>query len=220
MKFGKLIDLFVYLLRRPFYGMYAALYLVSCVVIYQTIEHGLRELNLGQVGERFAFALVGVSIIHIFLVYLSIHNIEESIGLWKLKYDGWVGKRGEIAIRWLIVILLMVFAGKNVFYTDPALTGIMLMVSLLLWDVLSGWSAKNLTLRNTFNLFTTQGRFFWSDLLGMIIWIAVYLSDSDIVNGMVTLIFSLYVIMISYRVVYFVKNGNLLQENFQKGEKK
>lgn len=208
----------IHLLGRPFYGVYVTLYLVSCIVIYNTVEGNLRDLINDQVGRWFAFGIVGVSFVHVFLIYLSIHNIEEYPDRWKKAYDGWIGNRIEISMRWVIVLLLMVFAGKGLSVDNPALIGFFLMLALVSWDVLSAIFSKNIDLWDIVKFTTLEGRFFWSDFLGALVWVAVYSSRSDIIAALNYLAFTAYLLMISYRAFLYTTTGHWLLSNSTEGE--
>lgn len=205
--FSSLWRKFKGLLKKPFYGVYVLLFGTSCIVIFQTIVLGIDKQFDNQINVLFTILLIFSSITHVFLIYLSIHDIEENSAIWKTEYSDWIGGKAEILTRWIIVILLISFAGKGFFnHIPPALVGTVLMFSLILWDILSSVFSSNNNFMVIFSLARTEGKFFYSDLLGLIVWGAFLSSDKDIILLITHLAAVLYLVIIGHRMYQFHRN--------------
>ena len=205
------------LFGKPLYGAYVFIFGFACIPAYKEIYSKISELFPDVYVGAIVFVLFLTSVVHIFLVYLSMHDIEEKGAEWRKQYQEWIGSKFEITIRWLIVIFLLLFAGKlaiNNWLIDGfsyAWSGAAIMSSLLLWDISSICMSKNrqidsLKLTNLFKANNIKTRFFYSDLFGCLLWSSLLFKLYPLIIFLTFIAGTAYLLIMASRVYLFVRN--------------
>jgi hypothetical protein len=86
-----------------------------------------------------------------------------------------------------------------------------LMFSLMLWDIASCCVATNKKWLDVFNPKKINGQFFYSDCIGLTVWIAIYSSNINLIKIITIAGTSIYLIVIIWRIIQLVVNkGELI----------
>lgn len=190
------------LLGKPLYGIYVLIFIGACISIFRSNEQDISSWFPDEVHYAAVVILVGVSIVHIILVYLSMHEIEEKEDEWRMEYNGWIGTPFELILRWSIVVSLIWFSGKIIVDSVPSsLIGAFIMGFLLIWDAASILISKRKSVSDLINpAKNVEAKFFWSDSVGCCLWIALYTTNKGAISTVAYFAGTLYLGIIVFRL--------------------